>query len=138
MNIIVCLDDGLGLLFNNRRQSQDRIVRQDILNLPGAQKIFMNAYSGKLFADMEADRVVILEDFLEQADREYCFVENRPVAPFLEKIEQIIVYFWNRSYPSDFKFDVDLSGWQLLSETQFSGSSHPEITRRTYRREVNA
>ena len=30
MNIIVCLDDNLGMLFNKRRQSKDRRVLEDI------------------------------------------------------------------------------------------------------------
>ena len=31
MKIIACLDDNNGLLFNNRRQSRDRVVIEDIL-----------------------------------------------------------------------------------------------------------
>ena len=30
MNIIICLDDNNGMMFNKRRQSQDRILRADL------------------------------------------------------------------------------------------------------------
>ena len=33
MVLIVCVDDHNGMMFNHRRQSQDRILRADILNL---------------------------------------------------------------------------------------------------------
>ena len=33
MNIIVCLDDKNGMMFNKRRQSQDKLLRSDIKEL---------------------------------------------------------------------------------------------------------
>ena len=35
MILIVCVDDHNGMMFNHRRQSQDRILRGDILELTG-------------------------------------------------------------------------------------------------------
>ena len=45
MILIVCVDDHNGMMFNHRRQSQDRILRADILELTGGKKLWMNAYS---------------------------------------------------------------------------------------------
>ena len=42
MNIIVCLDDKNGLMFNKRRQSQDKILRTNIKELVKNKNLFMN------------------------------------------------------------------------------------------------
>ena len=36
MILIACVDDNLGMLFNNRRQSMDRVLRARLLKLCGA------------------------------------------------------------------------------------------------------
>lgn len=33
MNLIVCVDDGCGMAFHHRRQSRDRVLREQILRL---------------------------------------------------------------------------------------------------------
>ena len=55
-------------------------------------------------------------------------MEDCELAPYLEKIEQIIVYRWNREYPSDRKIDIDLKKWKRNSKRDFEGSSHKKIT----------
>ena len=45
MILIVCVDDHNGMMFNHRRQSQDRVLRADILELTDGKKLWMNAYS---------------------------------------------------------------------------------------------
>lgn len=131
MNIIVCLDNKNGLTFNNRRQSQDSIVRQDILNLTKSSKLLMNTYSAKQFT--EQNQIVIAEDFCNIANvGDYCFVENIDVSQFSQKIEQVIIYKWNRDYPSDFKFNLDLSNYKLVATRDFIGNSHDKITQEIY------
>ena len=49
MKIIVCVDNQNGMMFNHRRQSQDRVLRKRILELTGGKKLWMNAYSQKQF-----------------------------------------------------------------------------------------
>ena len=53
MNIIVCLDDKNGMMFNKRRQSQDKVLRADIKELVKNQDLFMNEYSYKLYKGKE-------------------------------------------------------------------------------------
>ena len=73
------------------------------------------------------------QDFLEQAgEGEYCFVENTGLQAVEAKIEKIIVFWWNRHYPSDRKFDLDLSKWNKVSEEEFAGYSHEKITKEVY------
>lgn len=45
MIVMVCVDDKNGMMFNKRRQSQDRVLRQHMLELAGDKKLWMNAYS---------------------------------------------------------------------------------------------
>ena len=49
MYMIICLDDNNGLAFNHRRQSQDRIVAEDIRKTVGEKKLWITDYSRKLF-----------------------------------------------------------------------------------------
>ena len=44
-----------------------------------------------------------LKDFLQKAGpKEYALLEDREAAPYLDRIEKIVLYHWNRSYPGDF------------------------------------
>ena len=136
MNLIVCLDDRNGMLFANRRQSRDAAVCQKILQLSADHTLRMNNYSAKLFADLD-NMICVDEDFLgKSADGDYCFVENSDVLPYREKIEKVIIFRWNRHYPSDKKFPVDLleDGFALTETFDFSGKSHEKITMEVYSR----
>ena len=131
MIIIVCLDDGNGMLFNKRRQSSDEVLTNRVAKLSAKSRLWVNEYSAKLF---EKHEVSVSEDFLkEAADGEYCFVENADITEFTEKIEGLIIYRWNRKYPSDFKFPISiLEKMKLVSTQNFVGKSHPEITEEIY------
>ena len=69
-------------------------------------------------------------------DGDVCFIENIHLAPYIKDVSTLVVYRWNRLYPSDFKFDVDIlkSGFSLESVKEFEGSSHEKITKEIYRR----
>ena len=122
---IVCLEERRGMQFGGRRVSRDRVVT-----------VWMNPASEKLFAEQKESGKVTLQaaaDFLEQAgEGEYCFVENTGLQAVEAKIEKIIVFWWNRHYPSDRKFDLDLSKWNKVSEEEFAGYSHEKITKEVY------
>ena len=157
MNLIVALDDHQGMLFNHRRQSQDRILREKILSLAKGHGLWMNAYTAKQFADMpiqtggsatddsadggdvpdpQTQMLHIDEDFLQKAPAgDFCFVENIDVSPYREAFEHIIIFRWNRRYPGDFFFPLSLDGWKLLSAEDFAGSSHKLITKEVYTHE---
>lgn len=135
MILVVCVDDRGGMLFAKRRQSQDRVQRDDLLREVNGAKLFMNAYSAKLFG--EDDRITVAEDCLARAGAgEYCFVENLDPVPYAEKLEQIIVYRWNRHYPADVSFGIALEApaWTKIRTEEFPGSSHEKITKDVYTR----
>lgn len=135
MIIMTCLDDNGAMMFNKRRQSQDRILRQQILTQTAGSKLWMNSYSAKQFEGEIAENIVTDEDFMDKAQPgDFCFIENSSPAAYEEKIEQIIVYKWNRKYPGDFYFDVSLEehGWKCKETEEFAGHSHEKITKEVY------
>lgn len=140
MIVIACVDNNMGMLFNQRRQSQDRLLREKILQRCENHKLWMNAYSYKQFEEQATNKditICVAEDFLTRAEAEdYCFVENADVANCSNEIEQIILYCWNRDYPADFYFTVPVNSkpWRLVSLEDFCGSSHEKITEEVYSR----
>ena len=126
----VCIDDRNGLLFNRRRLSRDRAQQEDLLALCGEKPLWLAPFSVPLF-DWAPER--ISEDFLEQAaPGEICFVEDRQ--PPVEDLDGLILYRWNRAYPSDVRLELDLSQFALTERAEFSGTSHETITRERYTR----
>ena len=116
--IVICvMDDHGGMLFNHRRQSQDRILRAWILQRTKGKKLWMNAYSYEQFAAGD-----------------YCFVETCRLKAVESRIEAVIVYRWNRSYPTDFWLDLALTPphWVQTHTAEFAGNSHPCITEEIY------
>ncbi len=75
-------------------------------------------------------------NFLEKAEEEdFCFVEGENLAGYEGKITEIVLYKWNRDYPADVFFEVDLSKWRLEERKDFSGYSHEKITKEIYNRQ---
>lgn len=137
MIIIVAVDDRNGMAFNHRRQSQDRVLREKILSMTAGKRLWMNHYSEKQFQSHTAAHVNVDDNFLnEAAPGEYCFVEDKPIAPYEKWVEQIILFKWNRAYPGDLHFDIDVNGsdWHLEHSEEFAGSSHEKITMEVYGR----
>ena len=135
MIVIVCVDDNMGLMFNNRRQSRDEEVLKRIIEISKNSVLYMNEYSYSLFENKNADNIKVSENFLEIASEgEYCFLENEKIKDYEDKIEKIIIFKWNRNYPSDFKFDIsaDLYKYKKTGAFDFKGSSHEKITMEIY------
>lgn len=131
MKIIVCLDKSSGMLFNNRRQSRDAILIDDVINYCGENKIMCNRYSAELFNGKTS--VCVSETFLTDAgDNDFCFIEN--VIPETSTITELVIYWWNRAYPSDLKFNIEpkQNGFKKKSKIDFKGSSHEKITREVW------
>lgn len=136
MITIICTDNRNGIMFNHRRQSQDQVLRQDIIQEVGDSRIWMNSYSYGQFLNSSFPNLMIDEDFLNKAgEEEYCFIEESNIIPYIHLVKRIIRYRWNRDYPADFYFNVDLSTWKMVSKEEFVGSSHDKITKEVYSNE---
>ena len=135
MIAIVCIDDNFGMMFNNRRQSRDITIIQKITEIAKGSKIWVNKYSYPLFEEGNNSNVNVDENYLSEASSgEYCFVENKELKPFEKWIEKLIVFRWNRDYPTDKKLDIDLSLWSLQETSEFVGNSHKKITMEGYKK----
>ena len=132
MNIVICLDDRNGMMFNKRRLSSDKAVCQRIADYAEG-KLFMSGYSAKLF---EQYPVCVDEDFLEKAgEGDTCFAETPDFMEVEDKIRSITVYRWNRTYPSDKRLPAEfLSRWRLQQTFDFPGNSHDVVTEELYTR----
>lgn len=132
MILIACVDDNLGLAFNHRRQSRDRLLRRDLLEVVAGRTLWMSPYSAGQF-DPLPPNVRVSEEFWRQAGPgEFCFTELQPPGDWLDRLEGVVLYRWMRRYPSDLKFDLPLEGFRLQTRQEFAGSSHPKITREVY------
>ena len=131
MQLIVCLDDRGGMTFGGRRQSQDRVLRARVMALARGRRLYMSEYSAKQFADCEG--FIADNDYRCRAVAgDVCFLEDGEIS--LAGVSRLVIYRWNRHYPSDVKFPMDAfqGDWHLVSTRTFPGSSHDEITEEIY------
>lgn len=148
MNIIVCVDKDLGMMFNNRRQSRDKILIKHILEFIKSNnlKLYINNFSKDIFnefLDEYKNQIVIDENFLNKvisnknnnsnSSMDYCFVENLDISKYQDKIENLIIYDWDKSYPKDKYFTVDLNKFKLITTNEIVGNSHEKILEKIYK-----
>ena len=131
MNVILCLDDNKGLLFNNRRQSRDKAVLDDVFNGLNGEELTVTSFSEKLFADY-SENIIVDDNPFENEENSNIFAENLSLQQFMTKIDKITVYNWNRAYPCDFHCDVDFSQLTLIEEIDLTGNSHEKITKQIF------
>lgn len=133
MNVIVCLDDKNGMLFNKRRQSSDDVLCSRVLTIVGENRLYTDPYSAPLFAD--AQNLCVAEDFLDRCGEEdWCFVEKAQLLNHIDRIHKLIIYRWNRVYPRDTLFPAAefAERWTLVSREDFVGKAHDQITEEIY------
>ncbi len=134
MTVVVCLDERGGMVFNRRRQSRDRVLIDDLVKMSEGKVLYIAEYSKPLF-EAHAGSFTVAEDMLQIAERnDFCFLELGELAPVAERIERLVIYHWNRHYPSDTYLDVtpESLGMRLCESTEFKGSSHEKISKEIY------
>lgn len=133
MILIVCIDENNGMLFNNRRQSRDKILLSRILEIAKDEKLWITKFSRDMFDIIENKNIIIDDKCIDNAaENDYCFIENVDISTIIEKVNKIILYNWNRNYPADKYFNISLENWVISSEDEFTGSSHERITEKIY------
>ncbi len=133
MNIILCTDKSGGMSFCGKRQSMDCVLREKVLEITSGARLLMNSYSAKQFENTE--NIIVDDDFLNNANQEdFCFVEGKEIVT--ENVEAFYVFNWNRKYPADLFFSVDLKaeGFKKIKKEEFRGNSHDKITLEIYSR----
>ena len=63
-------------------------------------------------------------------------MEDIPISGFEDEIRTVILYQWNRRYPADRYFPLELTdgSWELQRTEELKGSSHEKITKEVYGR----
>lgn len=146
MKLILCLDDHGGMAFAGRRQSMDRVLRTDMLALAqeNSAKIWMSSYSASQFDTALHEEIFITDGSMDDVpDGDYFFAElTAPSADDIGHTDELVIYWWNRLYPSDVSLDIvcgqtsftaDGTDWELISAEDFVGYSHEKITRSIFR-----
>ncbi len=136
MRLIICADDRLGLMFNHRRLSKDRAVAEHILKMIAGRPLYLSPYSLGFFSDVENDEdFVITSDCLTEAGPDdYCFAEDGDFSAVEDNIQSLILFRWNRHYPSNRKLSLDWGKFELQSIEEFSGFSHEKISKEVYQK----
>ena len=133
MKLIFCIDDKKGMMFFGKRQSQDSVLREWLINHTKDCSLLMSAYSAKQFCDHTG--YLVDDNYMLNASAEdYCFIEDKDYS--LDNVTEIILCKWNRKYQADKFFDVDLksNGFKKISSEDIHGSSHDKITIEIYKR----
>ena len=131
MTLIFCLDEERGIAFGGRRQSRDRELTADILKDYSGMRLAMSAYSAKLF---DGNDVLVSDS--PSADFDAYFLELKSPRDALPLADKVVIYNWNRLYPSDVRFSADMStlGFKLIKTQDIVGYSHEKITKEIYER----
>ena len=103
MKIILCLDDNNGMLFNNRRQSRDRVLVEDIINNLQGEKLNIFEFSKALFEDF-SDKICIAEKLEKLRDLEVLSNDHSSVISGLISMEYTMATFI-----SDFESDITVN-----------------------------
>lgn len=125
MILISCIDDRGGLLFHGRRLSRDGCSAKTCSGRAPGSPLWMAPGSRSLFSSLRdglSSSILTSEDFLAQAaPGEFCFLEDRPIRPFLDRVESMVLYHWNRRYPADLFLDLDPAalGWSCWAGRNF-------------------
>lgn len=134
MRLIVCIDDKSGMAFCNRRQSRDRVLMEDLARYVNGKTVWIMPYSEALLSQSNLTYCVSSDPINDAGEADFCFLETVDPSNLLHLVDEIVLYKWNRVYPSDTRFSADLSQYSLQSSEDFAGSSHEKITREVWKR----
>ncbi len=134
MKLVFCVDDRGGMMFNSRRVSRDKNMVSDLAEIIADSVLYIEPYSEELFAETPLN-IICSSTLMASAEQgDFAFVERFDPSDFIEFADELIIYGWNRKYPSELKFDKDPEalGFALADVFDFVGNSHEKITRKRY------
>lgn len=131
--LAVCVCEGFGMVFNNRRVSRDRAVCQDMLDLCNGGCLHVSANTLLLFDGLDTGKVSVknMDEDVNADGTHLYFVENPQKIPGI-KWDKVVIYNWNRKYPFDKKLEINMDEFNLIDEVEFKGNSHEKITRQIF------
>lgn len=134
MTAIVCVDDNGGVMFNSRRQSQDKLLRAKIFSLLNGRQLIVSPYTAKQFSPEEQTNLRISNEcYLKGAPNDVCFAEDEDLSLENSNLGSVVIFKWNRVYPADRFFNLaQLKSWKMIACEEFAGNSHENITMEVY------
>ena len=133
LTLCVALDDAGGMTFCGKRQSRDRVMLSEMFATFGTP-IYVAPYSVSILTSFAGKYVAADNPAFSAPSGGVVFLERGSVKAIIDDVETLVIYRWNRKYPSDGKIDIDLSEWRVERATEFVGSSHDKITKITMKR----
>ena len=125
MILFLCVDKKMGLSFGGKRQSRDQALTERMWSLSQGKPLYIKKESALLFEGIGAPLVV--EDPATAAgDGDFVFLEALPLPT--HGVEKVILFHWNRLYPSTEKMTLDLAAFTKEKTEDFAGKSHERIT----------
>lgn len=137
MKLIICIDERKGMMFNKRRQSRDSVIISDIIkSYKGGleERFLISEYSEELFENSSLEYKVKRNPMKSGKEKDTCFIEDTWDSEYEDKIEELVIYNWNRHYPSDTYFHMSLEEYTLIKTEELVGSSHEKITKEIYKK----
>lgn len=133
MKLIFCLAKDKSMMLFGKRQSKDANLIEWIINHIDESRLWVSNYSAKQFERIA--NIVIDDDYMSKAaENDYCFVEDKDYSA--EGVSEIIICKWNRDYPGDKFFDIDLkaNSFKKAESVDIVGKSHDKITIEIYKK----
>ena len=141
MTLVFTVDERMGLAFGKRRQSRDRELTRDLVAFAGERRIVASEYSRLLFEeagiDIEASHISLCENPISEASGDdVVFLELACPKGATALADEIVLYLWNRHYPSTSVLDIRTieRDFILQGSFDFAGRSHEKLTRVVYKR----
>ena len=129
MNVIACIDNNNGIAFNGRRVSSDLAVMSRIKFIVGDHKLWVDKSSEKLLQKHYISYEIIDKNSRIR-EEDYVFIDTKQFR-FIKKdcsnIDTLVLFMWNRDYPSDTKLDIDMSVLKEYYQLEYKGFSHEKI-----------
>ena len=133
MTLILCLDKKGGMMLFGKRQSKDRVLREELLGKIGEGRLVISPYTKGQFEE-DFPFTVSPAPHEEGKEGDFLFLEDTPLPK--EGVNRVILYRWNRAYPADLFFPEKeyLSSFCRVAKRDFKGSSHEKITEEIWER----
>ena len=130
LTVYLCLDDRGGLLYNGRRLSRDAVLLADMAAMV-PDVLTIDPFSEKLITAAGIPYALAGESLTEGT---HFFLENRDPEALLPLAHTLVIYRWNRHYPSDVRWEgiPEDYGFMLSETAEFPGKSHEIITKEVY------
>ena len=132
MVIVACIDKSGNIALNTNGQLNHIIFWVRLKVVSNEALLYMNFNSSRQFGYYPMK--MIDDDFLDIAGEDsYCFVEDTDITPYIDRIDKIILYKWNKKFSSKFEFDKSiLDNFSVVSKKSFYGEPFLKISEIVY------